>query len=155
MTTTISIRVAGKPGTGRGGDGSGGNNPRFGLRAKLATGVAILGCAAALTLGGVWIGNAAQTPSQPAPRATLLPAGTDDLATTHCIGNTGPFACRAGQSLVGTDDFATNGCVGSMGPFTCGATLPAANNGTDDLATNACIGTVGPFACPADDHTQP
>lgn len=155
MTTTISIRVAGKPSAGQGDDGSGEKQGRRGFRAKLAAGVGILGCAAALALGGVWAGNATQHPPQPAPRTTILPAGTDDLATTGCVGATGPFACRAGQSLAGTDDFAANGCVGSAGPFACATALPAANAGTDDLATNVCIGTVGPFACPASERTQP
>ncbi len=127
----------------------------MGFRAKLAAGAGILGCAAALTLGEMWAANATQTLPQPVPRTTILPAGTDDLATTGCVGATGPFACLAGQSLAGTDDFATNGCVGLVGSFACAAALPAANEGTDDLATNVCVGTVGPFACPAGDRTQP
>ena len=44
MATTISIRVAGNEVTAQGGNG---NKGRFGLRAKLAAGVAILGCVVA------------------------------------------------------------------------------------------------------------
>src|SRR5829696_8883314 len=64
MTTTTSIRVAGKPSAGPGGDGTGGHNGRFGLRAKLAAGVMILGCAAALALGVLRTEDAAQLQPQ-------------------------------------------------------------------------------------------
>jgi hypothetical protein len=173
MATTISIRVAGKALNGQGSNGTGGNNGRLGLKAKLAAGVAILGCAATLLFGGVWATQTTQPQPQPSTSATSLPAGTDDLATTGCIGTAGPFACQAGQSLSGTKDFATTGCIGTAGPFACAqgqslagtddfapigcvqapgpfacaATGPAVTYGTDDLATNSCVGTDGPFAC--------
>jgi hypothetical protein len=178
MANTVNSDQAARAtaGRGQGGNGSAGSNGRFGLRAQLAAGVAILGCAAALILGGMRAGHAAQPRAQVAPPATALPAGTDDLATTGCIGTAGPFGCQAGHALAGTDDFATTGCVGSAGPFACaqGQSLagtddltpfgcmpvpgpfgcatapPTATNGTDDLATNGCIGTVGPFGCATD-----
>jgi hypothetical protein len=168
MANTVNTDKAARAtaGRGQGGNGSAGSDGRFGLRAKLAAGVAILGCAAALILGGAHV----------APPATALPAGTDDLATAGCIGFAGPFGCQAGQALAGTDDFSTTGCVGSAGPFACSqgqslagtddrapvgcmpvpgpfgcaTALPTATNGTDDLATNGCIGTVGPFGCATD-----
>lgn len=173
MATTISIRVAGKAINGEGSNGADGNGRRFGIKAKLAAGVGILGCAATLLLGGVWVTQTTQPRPQPATSATYLPAGTDDLATTGCIGTAGPFACVQGQSLAGTDDFAPSGCIGAAGPFACAqgqslagtddfapigcvqvpgpfacaATVPAVTYGTDDLATNSCVGTEGPFAC--------
>lgn len=173
MKTTISIRVAGRAIGEQDENGTGGDNGRFGLKAKLAAGMAILGCAATLIFGGLQLGNQGQRQSPAAPSAASLPAGTDDLATTGCIGTAGPFACQSGQSLAGTDDFATAGCVGTTGPFACqtgqslagtddfapigciqvpgpfacATALPAVTYGTDDLATNSCIGTEGPFAC--------
>jgi hypothetical protein len=172
MATTISIRVAGKPSAEQGGNGTNGRDGRFGLRAKLMAGVAILGCAAALTFGVVRTEGATQHQSQTLPPAALLPAGTDDLATTGCIGTAGPFGCQAGQSIAGTDDFTTGcvgaeglfacpqgqslagtndlapfGCVQVPGPFACATALPTVTYGTDDFATNWCVGTEGPFAC--------
>jgi hypothetical protein len=49
MATTSSNLVAGKAISGQSGNG---NNERSGLKAKLAAGVAILGCAAAVAFGG-------------------------------------------------------------------------------------------------------
>lgn len=144
MATTSSNLTVGKSSAGQGSNGS---NGRFGLKSKLVTGMVILGCTAALLLGGLRARQAAQTPPQAAPQAVSLPAGTNDLATTGCIGNTGPFACQSGQSLFGTDDFATTGCIGTAGPFACATIRTAVMHGTDDLATNWCVGTDGPFAC--------
>ena len=169
-TTSGNLATSTALAAGQGGDG---NRGRYGLKAKLAAGVATLGCVAALAFGGAQAGRTAQvSPAAPAP-AQLL-AGTDDLATTGCIGTAGPFACQAGQALAWTDDLATtgcvgaagpfacattlstvagtddlipNGCVGTMGPFGCATALPVTNGGTNDLATNSCIGTAGPFAC--------
>ena len=158
MTTTISIRVAGKPSAGQGGDGTGGHNGRFGLRAKLAAGVMILGCAAALAFGVLRTEDTAQLqpqPTSPAPfacQAGQSLAGTDDCSTSACIGTAGLFACAQGQSTAGTDDFAPPGCVQVPGPFACANVLPAVTEGTDDLATSWCIGTEGPFACPPTDR---
>src|SRR3954447_12940003 len=63
MATTSSNLVAGKAlaagkaAAGPGGDGTGGSSGRGGRRAKLAAGVAILGCAAALAFGGLRAGG--------------------------------------------------------------------------------------------------
>ena len=145
MITTSGKHPAGKASAGQ---GSNGTNGRFGLKTKLSAGVVTLGCAAALILGGLRMENAAQPQPQIAPQATQLSAGTDDLATTGCIGTAGPFACQVGQSLAGTDDFATTGCVQVPGPFACATALPTVTYGTDDFATNWCSQTPGPFACP-------
>jgi hypothetical protein len=143
MATTSSNLVAGKA---IGGQGSNGSNRRYGLKAKVLASVAILSCAAALTIGGLRVGNSAETrPLAPLP-THLLPAGTDDLNTTGCIGTVGPFACQFGQSLAGTDDLVTDRCVGSAEPFACQVGQSLA--GTDDLAPDRCVGSVGPFACP-------
>src|SRR3712207_6142785 len=106
MTTMSSIRVAGKASAGQGSNGADGSNGRLGLRAKLAAGVAVLGCAAALLPGGMRAEHAAQSQARLSPPVTHLPAGTDDLATNGCVGTAGPFACQAGPSLAGTDDVA-------------------------------------------------
>ena len=60
MATTSSTLVAGKALASQGGNG---NNGRYGLKAKLAAGVAILGCAAALAFGGLRAGEGAQSPA--------------------------------------------------------------------------------------------
>src|SRR5688572_21739458 len=117
MATTSSIPVAGTVSAGQGGNGSDKRGGRFGLKAKLAASVAILGCAAALAFGGLRGEGATRAQPQAPPSSASLPAGTDDLATTGCVGAVGPFACQAGQSLAGTDDFATTGCVGTTGVF--------------------------------------
>lgn len=44
-----------------------GNDGRFGLRAKLTAGVATLGCAAALAVGGLWVNDTAPARTQVAP----------------------------------------------------------------------------------------
>jgi hypothetical protein len=60
---------------GRGGNGTG---ERFGLRAKAAAGVAILGCAAALTFGGLLTGGAARHQPQAGPAAAMAQASGID-----------------------------------------------------------------------------
>jgi hypothetical protein len=97
MANTGTIDKAARAAAGHepGGNGRAGSTGRFGLGAKLAAGVALLGCAAALILGGVRAGHAAQTRARVVPPATALPAGTDDLATNGCIGSVGPFACAS------------------------------------------------------------
>ena len=83
MATTSSNLRAGKAATGQGGNGK---NGRYGLKAKLAAGVAALGCAAALVFGGVQLTHSAQ--ADPAANAAVQPAaGTSFLAP---IGRTGP-----------------------------------------------------------------
>lgn len=71
MTTTSSTLVAGKAAgkaAGTVASQGGGNNRRYGLKAKLAAGVAILGCAAALAFGGL------QATGRPAPQAAPVAA---------------------------------------------------------------------------------
>jgi hypothetical protein len=66
MATTSSTLAAGKAISGQGGNG---NHGRYGLKAKLAAGVAMLGCAAALAFGGLHSGERAQSPAM-APALT-------------------------------------------------------------------------------------
>jgi hypothetical protein len=63
MATTSSNLVASKALAGQGNNGRGG---RYGLKAKLAAGTAILGCAAALTFGGLWVAERSAPQVQPA-----------------------------------------------------------------------------------------
>jgi hypothetical protein len=63
MANTSSTLASG---TAMGAQGGKGNNGRYGLRAKLAVGVAVVGCAAALTLGG----------ARTSERAPVVPAAT-------------------------------------------------------------------------------
>ncbi len=58
-----------------GGQGRHGTGERFGVRAKVAAGVAILGCAAALAFGGLRAGTAAPTRPAPAPPAQAATLG--------------------------------------------------------------------------------
>lgn len=67
MATTNGTLVAGKAI----GQGDKGNDGRFGLRAKLTAGVATLGCAAALAVGGLWVNDTAPARTQVAPAAPL------------------------------------------------------------------------------------
>ena len=66
MATTSGNLTAGKAVTGRLGNGNGG---RYGLKAKLAAGMAVLGCAAALAFGGLRVSENAQS-SAAAPVVT-------------------------------------------------------------------------------------
>ena len=84
MTTTSSTLAAGKAIAGQGGNGKGGG--RRGLRATLAAGVAILGCAAALTFGGLRAHDGAQT--QPATSAATQQAPAGFILSPN--GRTGP-----------------------------------------------------------------
>lgn len=70
MATTSGNLVAGKAAS----QGSNGNNGRYGLKAKLAAGVAILGCAGALAFGGLRAERAAQPAPSVAPAASTAPA---------------------------------------------------------------------------------
>ena len=66
MATTGGNLVAGKAAGKVASQGGNGNNGRFGLKAKLAAGIAILGCTAALVLAGcAWA-----TPASPTRRRT-------------------------------------------------------------------------------------
>ena len=62
MATTSGNLMAGKAPASQGGNGS---NGRYSLKAKLAAGAAILGCAATLAFGGLRASDGAQSP----PRA--------------------------------------------------------------------------------------
>jgi hypothetical protein len=90
MATMSSNLVAGKAIGGQGGDGKG----RFALRAKLAAGVAILGCAGALAFGGL------RATSETTSQAAVAPA----VSRAQIWSGT----CRAGGSdcLLGNDDTA-------------------------------------------------
>ena len=79
MATTNSILVAGKTLVGQ---GSNGNNGRYGLKAKVAAGAAILGCTAALALGGLRSGDNAQAPPAQAAQSASNPywVFTEDVA---------------------------------------------------------------------------
>lgn len=82
MATTSSKLMAGKVAN----QGSNGSSGRNGLKAKLATGLAVLGCAAALTFGGVRLFTSAQS-------ATATNPTVPQAASTHLlspIGRTGP-----------------------------------------------------------------
>ena len=63
MATTSSNLVAGKALAGH---GSNGNNGRYGLKAKVMAGIAVLGCAAALAFGGLKSADNTTSQSQPA-----------------------------------------------------------------------------------------
>src|SRR5262245_59829692 len=64
MATTRHILVMETTGKARRGSGP------FGLKAKLVTGAAILGCSAALVFGGTQLGNTARSQPQAAQPAT-------------------------------------------------------------------------------------
>src|SRR4051794_24617841 len=68
MATTSSNPVAGEPAGEAASQGGNGRDGRHGLKAKVATGVAILGCAAALAFGGAQRGETAP-PRPPAAHA--------------------------------------------------------------------------------------
>ena len=74
MATTSSNLVAGKATSG----GRGGNGGRFGLRAKVAAGVATLGCAAALAFGGLHNGDAARRQPQAVPATVFTQTSGSD-----------------------------------------------------------------------------
>ena len=63
MATTSSNLTAGKIAGKVANQGGNRHDGRFGLKAKLATGVAILGCAAALAFGGLRGSEGAQSPA--------------------------------------------------------------------------------------------
>ena len=90
MATTSSNLVAGKALAGQGGNG---NNGRYGLKAKLMAGVAILGCAATLAFGGL------QRADRPAPQVQPVAVpGNVALAQTQAATATWssrPVTCRA------------------------------------------------------------
>lgn len=65
MATTSSTLVAGEVAR----QGGSGSNGRYGLKAKMAASVAILGCAAALAFGGL-------RPGESVPAASLAAVGT-------------------------------------------------------------------------------
>jgi hypothetical protein len=75
MVTMMSNQVTGKA---IGGQGSNGNNERYGLQAKLAMSAAILGCAAALAFGRPQIGDAMQSRLRPITQAVPLATGLLD-----------------------------------------------------------------------------
>lgn len=70
MATTSGTLVAGKAITGQGGDGG---DKRRGLWAKVAVSMAVLGCAAALTFGGLHAKNTAgsDTAAPVVPQASI------------------------------------------------------------------------------------
>jgi hypothetical protein len=114
MVTTSSNLVAGKAIRGRGGDGNG----RSGLKAKLAAGVAILGCAGAIAFGGLRPERAApvQQPAVAPAAATLNTAS--DLGTDYdpYILNGSqrryvPTASRAYQGWTGTCRAGSSDCL--------------------------------------------
>jgi hypothetical protein len=86
MATTSSNLVAGKAAGKVASQGGNGNNGRYGLKAKLAAGVAILGCTAALVFGGVRLGNSSQ--SDTAPNAAVQQAASSYSLSP--VGRTGP-----------------------------------------------------------------
>ena len=88
MATTSSNLVAGKALAGQGGDGS---HRRFGLKAKLAAGVAVLGCAAALAFGGLKTADSATARAQPA-------AAPANLALAQTLAGNGYLAFSLGES---------------------------------------------------------
>ena len=68
MATTSGNLVAGKVAS----QGGNGRDGRYGPKAKVATGLAILGCAAALAFGGAQRGDTAQFQPQAAHTATSM-----------------------------------------------------------------------------------
>jgi hypothetical protein len=71
MVTTNSDPRTDTASVARGGNG---NQGRGGLKAKLAVGLAVLGCAAGLTLGGLRVGDTAPPRAVSAPPAIQAPA---------------------------------------------------------------------------------
>jgi hypothetical protein len=107
MATTSEHLTAGAAIGGRGGDGKGGVD----LKARLAMGLAILGCAGALAFGGLRVADRPAT--QPAgeagfaaPAASAF-AGTDDLALIGCVQVPGPFGCAPATEVVPPFEAAT------------------------------------------------
>ena len=81
MATTSSTLVAGKIAGKVASQGGNGNNGRIGLKAKVAAGAAILGCAAVLAFGGP------QAMDRPAPQAQPVAAPVNTALTQTQSGN--------------------------------------------------------------------
>ena len=115
MVTTSGNLVAGEAINGRGGDGNG----RSGLKAKLALGVALLGCAGALAFGG--LRATSEAPSQAA-------TGAGAASSTYRVW---AGTCRAGGSdcLPGDDDTAPG----------VARTMPRAWTGTCRAGGSDCL----------------
>jgi len=74
MATTSGNLTAGT--TTSGGSRQNGIGGRFGLRARVAAGVATLGCAAALAIGGLGVSDTSPSHSRLAPAAPVIQANT-------------------------------------------------------------------------------
>ncbi len=93
MATTSSTLVAGKALASQGGNG---DNGRFGLKAKLAAGIAVLGCAGALVFGGLKTADSATPQAQPA----VAPA---NVALAQALAGNGYLEFSPGEAVTIAD----------------------------------------------------